>query len=50
MLPSRELARPAGDRSRLNKEEGVCVGTATRDAGTRHAASGLAPRAADREL
>jgi hypothetical protein len=42
MLPSRERARPVSDRSHLSRVEDVNAGTATRDAGTRHAVSGRA--------
>jgi hypothetical protein len=49
MLPSRERARPAGGPSLPSKEKDASVSTATRDAGTRHAASGRVLPAADQE-
>jgi hypothetical protein len=49
MLPSRECAKPAGDRSRPSKAGDGSAGTATRDAGTRRAADGRVLPAAGRE-
>jgi hypothetical protein len=40
MLPNRACAAYAGERFRLNKAVGECVGTAARDAGTERGVAG----------